>query len=173
MQVRYQPAADRVLWQVRTSGGELFALWLTRRMMRQLWPPLQQLVTQAGVTQLAPQAAVLVPEAREMLAQTARERPLPQADFSQPFNPKPVAQPLGQEPLLPTAIDLGPGADGLGLKLRAREGEGRSLTLTLSNDLATALLRLLDKALAEADWGLVAPPAPAADAPPAPPPVLN
>ena len=49
MQVRYEPTADRVLWQVRTAGGELFAVWLTRRMLRQLWPHLQRLVTQASV----------------------------------------------------------------------------------------------------------------------------
>ena len=57
MQVRYQPGADRVLWQVRTSGGELFAVWLTRRMLRLLWPPLQQMVTRAGVARLLPNAS--------------------------------------------------------------------------------------------------------------------
>ena len=52
MQVRYEPTADRVLWQVRTAGGELFAVWLTRRMLRQLWPHLQRLVTDASVLQI-------------------------------------------------------------------------------------------------------------------------
>lgn len=153
MQVRYQPAADRVLWQVRTSAGELFAVWLTRRMLKQLWPPLAQLVTNAGVAQVAPHATVL-PEAREMMVQAARSRPLPGADFATPFDPKPAAQPLGPDPLLPSAIDLGPGADGKGLRLTAREPGGRHLTLQLSNDLATGLLRLIEQALAEADWGL-------------------
>jgi len=75
MQVRYQPAADRILWQVRTLTGELFAVWLTRRMVKQLWPPLSKLVTSAGVAQVAPHATVL-PEAREMMAQVARTRPV-------------------------------------------------------------------------------------------------
>lgn len=180
MQVRYQPAADRVLWQVRTQTGELFAVWLTRRMLRQLWPPLAKLVTHAGVAQLAPHATVL-PEAQAMMAEVARARPLAHANFTTPFDPKPAAQPLGPEPLLPTAVDLGPGVDGKGLRIAVREPAGRHMTLQLSDDLATALLRLLEQALAEADWGLAGPsaaqpaaPQPAGPAqPPTPPTLLN
>lgn len=161
MQVRYQPGPDRVLWQLRTSAGELFAVWLTRRMLRLLWPPLQKIVTQAGVAQVVPHATVL-PEAQAMMAQAARDRPLPTARFNEPFDSKAVAQPLGPEPLLPEAIDLGPGADGKGLQLQLRESGGRRMALKLNDDLATALLRLLEQALKEADWGL----ATAAAAPP-------
>lgn len=181
MQVRYQPAADRILWQVRTQTGELFAVWLTRRMLQQLWPPLSQLVTNAGMAQVAPNATVL-PEARAMMAQVARTRPLANANFNTPFDAKPAAQPLGPEPLLPTAIDLGPGKDAKGLRITVREPSGRHMALQLSADLATALMRLLEQALAEAGWGLgpAAAAAPAASAagaeppaPPAPPSLLN
>ena len=152
MQVRYQPAADRVLWQLRTTAGELFSVWLTRRMLRLVWPPLHKLVTQAGVAQVVPHATVL-PEAQAMMAQAARDRPLPTARFNEPFDAKAVAQPLGTEPLLPEAIDLGPGADGKGLQLQLREAGNRRMTLKLNDDLATALMRLLEQALKEADWG--------------------
>lgn len=156
MQVRYQPGPDRVLWQVRTSTGELFAVWLTRRMLRLLWPPLHRLVTQAGVARVLPHTAPAhwMPEAQAMLTQAARERPLPTARFNEVFDTQAVSQPLGAEPLLPEAIDLGPIADGKGLQLQVREAGGRRLTLKLNDDLATALLRLLEQALAEADWGL-------------------
>ena len=152
MQVRYQPAADRVLWQVRTTAGELFSVWLTRRMLRLLWPPLHKLVTQSGVAQVAPHATVL-PEAQAMMAQAARERPLPTARFNEPFDTQAVAQPLGAEPLLPEAVDLGLGTDGMGLQLQLREAGNRRMTLKLNDDLATALMRLLEQALKEADWG--------------------
>lgn len=159
MQVRYDPNADRISWQVRTRGGELFSVWLTRRMVQRLWPPFSQLVTSAAMaTQVAPTTTVL-PEAREMLAQAARERPLPSADFKTPFNAEPAAEPLGAEPLLPSTIDLGHGDGGKGLAIRVREANGRSLELRLNDDLATALMRLLDKALQASDWGLVAAPA--------------
>ena len=156
MQVRYQPGPDRMLWQVRTSGGELFAVWLTRRMLRLLWPPLQQLVTRAGVARVLPNAspAHWMPEAQAMLTQAARERPLPTARFNEVFDTQAVTQPLGAEPLLPEAIDLGLVTDGQGLQLQVREAGGRRLALKLNDDLATALLRLLEQALGEADWGL-------------------
>lgn len=152
MQLRYQPAADRLLWQLRTTGGDLYAVWLTRRMVRLLWPPLNKLVTHAGIVQTMPHASVL-PEAQAMLAQAALERPLPGASFSEPFIAQAQTEPLGPEPLLPEAVDLGPGDGGQGLQLQLREPGGRSLGMQLSDDLSTGLLRLLEQALAGADWG--------------------
>jgi len=159
MNLRYEARADRLLWQLRTSDGQLYAVWLTRRMVRLLWPPMASLVTSAGLLQAMPHASVL-PEARPMLAEAMRTRPLPGASFDQPFDTRAVQQPLGAEPLLPEAIDLGAGPGGQGLRLQLREGHGgRSITVQLTADLATALQRLLEQALAAADWGLqVGPP---------------
>ncbi|OYU95875.1 MAG: hypothetical protein CFE45_19445 [Burkholderiales bacterium PBB5] len=156
MQVRYQPGADRILWHVRTGSGELFQAWLTRRLLKMAWPHFSRMVVQVGLAQVLPGAtpASVLPEARDMLAQAVRERPLANARFNEPFKLDVVAQPLGQEPLLPEAIDLGPGAEGRGLNNRLRDGAGRSIALQLNDDLATALMRLLDQALAESDWGL-------------------
>lgn len=153
MQVRYDPAADRILWQVRTQAGEMFSAWLTRRMLGQIWQPFQLLVGQSSLAH-TPTAASLVPEAREMLAQTARARPLPGADFKAPFNPQATALPLGPDPLLPIAADMGPRADGPGMALRLRDEQGRSLAVQLTGDMCAALSRLLEKAIADADWGL-------------------
>jgi hypothetical protein len=153
MQMRFDPAADRLLWQLRTFGGELFAIWLTRRLLRHLWPPMQELVTRAGIAQLTPHATV-VPEARDMLAQAARERPLQTAKFDQPFAEAAAALPLGPEPLLPAGFKLSPGPQSGGLTLEMQEASGRNLKLQLSDDLSTALTRLIEQALTEADWNL-------------------
>jgi hypothetical protein len=109
-----------------------------------------------------------------MLAQTARARPLPGADFKAPFNTQATALPLGPEPMLPIAADLGPRPNGPGLAMRLRDERGRSLTVQLTGDMCTALSRLLEKALVDADWGLAvtAPHAPA-PAGPQPPRLLN
>ena len=173
MQVRYDPAADRILWQVRTQAGEMFSAWLTRRMLGQIWRPFQNLVGQSSLAH-TPTAASLVPEAREMLAQTARARPLPGADFKAPFNPQATALPLGPDPLLPIAADMGPRADGPGMALRLRDEQGRSLAVQLTGDMCAALSRLLEKAIADADWGLaVAAPLTAAAHGAQPPRLLN
>lgn len=177
MQVRYDAAADRLLWQMRTCSGELFAVWLTRRMLRELWPPMHHLVTQGGIAQLAPNATVL-PEARAMMAQAANARVLPGADFNTPFDQSPATRPLGPEPLLPVQIDMGPQADGQGLSMAVREAGQRQLKLQLSSDMAHALRRLVAQALRDADWGLVQAAGPgeaasAASQPPTTPPWLN
>lgn len=161
MQLRFDPTADRLLWQLRTFGGELFAVWLTRRLMRRLWPHLHEQVTRSGIKQLMPHATV-TPEAREMLSQAARDRPLPNAQFDKPFDTTAVARPLGAEPLLPALFKLSPGPQSQGITLELQEDPGRRMTLQLSDDLATALVRLIEQALPEADWslqGAAAPPA--------------
>lgn len=173
MQVRYDPAADRILWQVRTQAGEMFAVWLTRRMVSQIWRPFQDLVGQSSLAH-TPAAASLGPEAREMLAQTARARPLPGANFEAPFNPEATARPLGPEPMLPIAADMGPRAGGPGMVMRLRDEQGRSMAVQLTSDMCTALSRLLEKALLDADWALaVAAPVVAAPAGPQAPRLLN
>lgn len=163
IQVRYDIVADRLLLHVRTHEAELFSAWLTRRMVARLRPPLRQAVTQVAVAHAMPQA-MAVPEARAMLEQAARDRPLPNADFTTRFAAEGSKQPLGPEPLLPTEVDIRGRPQG-GLALALREAGGRRIELQLDADLATALMRLLDQALAGADWGL-APDAPPAEAAP-------
>lgn len=169
IQVKYDAAADRLLMQVRTRAGEVVGVWLTRRMMLRLWPHFDRAVTHVAVQRTAPDATVM-PEAREMLQQAARERPLPHADFSKQFDPQPAARPLGTEPLLPTEINLTPSPTGA-LALRLREEGGRSLELRLGEELSSALLRLVEKALRASGWGLLPDAAPPAAA--APPGALN
>lgn len=155
MQLTYDARADRLIWQIRTRDGAMYGVWLTRRMVARLWPPMQKMVLQAAAPVISPQS-IAVPEAREMLAEAARHRALPTADFAAAFDPTPVSRPLGPEPLLPDAIDLTPvpgvgGAAGA-LNVRVRELGGRSLELQLGDDLAAALLRLMEAAISTSAW---------------------
>jgi hypothetical protein len=167
IQVKYEPVQDRLLMQVRTRDEQLFGLWLTRRMVMRMWPPVRQLMTSIAVDRTAP-GATPVPEAREMLAQAARERALKSTDFKTQFNPTATKLPLGPEPMLPTAIDLRKAPRGA-IVLAIRDTQGRSLELQLGEDLANGWMKLVENALAQADWGIEivakAPEAPAA-APP-------
>lgn len=164
IQVRYDSTADRLLLNLRTHSAERYAVWLTRRMTARLFPPFHEAVVRASVAHATPQA-MAVPEARQMLAQAALQRPLPGAKFDEPFAEADGAFPLGPDPLLPDAIDLRPGTGGQ-LTIALRETRGRRLELQLTAELSTALLRLMTAALQASDWGLpnpdVAPAAPAA-----------
>jgi hypothetical protein len=157
MQVVYEPRADRLLWQIRTRDGALYAVWLTRRLMMRLWPPFQGLVADAALAQVQTAGAVAVPEARAMMAEVARHKPLPGANFQAPFDSRPTSRPLGAEPLLPDHVELTPQPAPSAQKTRAlviriREHEGRSLDMQLNEDLSTALMRLMENALAAAEW---------------------
>ena len=169
IQLRYEPLADRLLLSVRTHSAELYATWLTRRMAAQLAAPLRQAVARLALPPSAA-GALPVPEVQQMLEQVARERPLAGANFQQAFaGGADASYPLGPEPLLPEEINVA-SPPGAGLVISLREQRGRRLELKLNNDLATALLRLFDQALAGADWGLART---AADAPPPLPQHLN
>lgn len=170
IQIKYDPLADRLLMQVRTRAGELFAIWLTRRMVQRLLPPFQQLATRLTLAHAHPQSVVL-PEARAMLEDAVRSRPLPNSDFSQHFSTDPASRPLGQEPLLAAEVELLADPQR-GLRMLVREAQGRHLTLQLNDELHAALSRLFEQALAAADWGLQLPVA-AAPAQSPPPALLN
>jgi hypothetical protein len=161
MQLAYDQRADRLLWQLRTRDGAVVGVWLTRRMVARLWPPFQQWVMQVPLQQTVQSGSIVLPQAREMLAEVARQRPLPGTDFRAPFDAQAVSRPLGPEPLLPDQIELMPlpPAQGKGLQIRIREAGGRSLELGLSEEMSTALMRLMESAIAASAWfdsGLVA-----------------
>jgi hypothetical protein len=155
IQVKYDPVADRLLLQIRTREEQLFPIWLTRRMVVRLWPHFRGMVSGLAVSRTAP-SALAVPEARDMLADAARERALKAADFKTAFNASAATQPLGPEPILPTAIDLRPAA-AQAVVLVIRDTHGRSLELAFGEDLAHGLLKLVESALAGSEWGLVTP----------------
>ena len=171
MQVAYDAHADRLLLRVRTTAAEVYAVWLTRRLLAQVLPALRRTLASSGVAAVAPQA-LPVPEARQMLEEAVLQRPLPGADFEQPFADGDVRQPLGPEPLLPVRADLAPRAGGM-LTLAVSDQPGQRIELNLPHDTATALLRLLDTALQQAQWNLGPAEVPAAQPQPQPPRLLN
>jgi hypothetical protein len=170
MQIRqlalhYRPEADRLLLRVNSADGQLFAVWFTRRLAMRLWPHLNQMVTQLGVQhevaqlgarrETTPQKpdATLLPEARAMLADAARERALKKTDFATPFDTQTSAHPLGPDPILATEVQLAPLPNGC-LRLIVIDGAKRTVQLQLTEELATAVRELMAQALRQADWGL-------------------
>jgi hypothetical protein len=152
IQVRYDAIADRLLVQLRTTNAEVYAVWLTRRLASRLYLPYREAVARLGLAHASPQA-LAVPEARQMLEEAALQRPLPGTDFQKPFAEEDSSHPLGREPLLAVLAELTPGADGQ-IALSLHEHRGRRLDLKLGDELATALLRLMDQALLAAEWNL-------------------
>ena len=155
IQIQYDGLADRLLLRIRTRDAQAVAVWLTRRMVSRLLPVMDQTVSRWVASRQAPQA-MAVPEARDMMVEGERQKALAQSDFRTPFDGA-VQLPLGDQPLLPEAIDLGQTPQG-SLLWRVREtAPGRSLELQLRDELVHGLMALLQQALAKADWGLTLP----------------
>lgn len=99
-----------------------------------------------------------MPDTQAKLAELARTRPLPNADFAQHSTDDPARQLLGERHLLAAQVELR-AIPQHGLRKALRETQGRNLAPQMNDELPTALLRLLEQALAAADWQL--PPKPA------------
>ena len=172
--LHYRPEADRILLRVNSDDAQQFAVWFTRRLCLRLWPHLAGMVSQIGASQEAAAAApgaTVMPEAKAMLAQSARERALRNADFKTPFDEHASAHPLGTEPMLAAEVQLVPLANHQ-LRLVIVDAGKRRVQLQLTEALATAVRELMGKALAQADWGWAAEGGAAAQADPATPPRL-
>ena len=154
--LQYDAEADRLLLRVRSSDDNVFAVWMTRRLCLRVWPHLSAMVQRAGAAQavaLAAPQATATPEAAAMLAESARERTLQQADFSQPFQAAAAQQPLGAEPMLAHTVALTP-QDGGKLQLSISDAHKRNVQLVLDAALGTAVRELMAAALRQADWGV-------------------
>lgn len=152
LQLAYHPEQDRLLLRATTRDGREFRFWLTRRLLKGLWPALHRaLAREVGVQTPAD------PMAQREVLQFRRQQAVQRADFSTPFEElHGRTHPLGEEPVLVARAALAPARDGRhGLSLLPRAGPGCNLALT--DDLLHSLIRLLEDALERADWGLATP----------------
>ncbi len=148
LQISYIAEQDRLLTRINTQDGAEVRLWLTRRLVRRLWPGL---IKASEAVALEGRAACRVGEARGMMTDMAREAALSQADFSTPFESQPASLPLGQEPLLVTRVDLSP-QPGAMVKAIFRQDEQRGLQVSMTEALLHAFCRLVQSETQKAEW---------------------
>jgi hypothetical protein len=152
--VSFDPEQDRLLLRIRGREGEQFSAWLTRRVMRNLYPALRQASGHLAAG-ILPAGAVATPGARQMLADSARTQAVEQSDFSQPFADQAARHPIGEAPLLPARIDLQVQADRR-VRFVLTETPQRTLQLELVQQDWEALRHMIEQALERAEWGLPA-----------------
>lgn len=156
LQVSYVMEQDRILVRWNTHAGEELRLWLTRRMVKNLFPHMIEATTQLIANQT--QDGSHDGADSKALTQFKRQESLLQADFSTPFDSDAAVLPLGGTPLLATTVQMTPGK-GSALRIRFEEHlpgvEGtRSFEVTLGPDLLHGFMHLLEMALQNANWGM-------------------
>ena len=148
LKIEFVPEHDRLMMRLSTDNGSEVLLWLTRRCVKRLWPLLM------NMAQATPEIAVQSnPEARRALLGFQHEKAIRQADFSKPYQDTPRERPLGPTPLLVTRIQ--PRRDQQGrhvLGLLPTVGQG--VHITLDDNLLHGLVKLIQNAVARAEWDL-------------------
>lgn len=147
---------DRILVRLNTHAGEELRLWLTRRMVKNLFPHMIEASTQLVNPQTQP--ASHDGANSRALTQFRRQESLQQADFNTPFNTQVSVLPIGSEPLLATTVHITAGESG-SLRIGFEENvpgvaASRSFEVTLGPSLLHGFLHLLESALKHADWGI-------------------
>jgi hypothetical protein len=149
LQVAFVPEHDRLLFRVSTSDSAEVRAWLTRRMIKLLWPSLMDAINRL-VAKEKPAAA---PQAREMIAEMKREASLKDSDFSKPFQPQAASYPLGEEPILVSNVDLQP-LDGGQMRVSFRPASGQGVDIAMGEQLLHAFCKLLQQGCAQAEWDI-------------------
>ncbi len=161
LSVLYVAEHDRILARINTTAGEELRLWLTRRLMCQLWPMLDKVVAEQVASQGAADRMPLAdPQAKAALSEFERSKMLRGADFKTPFTAQATKLPLGAEPLLVTDVNIKPQVEGkLRLQLTERlpdsgqaAGAERSFNMLLNAQLSHGLTHLLHKAIVASQW---------------------
>jgi len=148
LKLDFIPEQDRLLLRVSTDNRLEVRLWLTRRMLRLLWPLLVQMVRSSPEVALQSN-----PQARDALVGMQHEKALSRANFAKSFEELPREMPLGAEPIL--VAHLQASKDGEGnqvLGLLPQQGQG--IHLTLDNTLLHSLCKLLQNAVAKSGWDI-------------------
>ncbi len=156
LQATYVLEQDRILVRLNTPAGEELRLWLTRRMVRNLFPHMQQ-VTEEILARQATGGNDPGPD-RSARTQKLRQESLRKTDFTTPFKDQASTLPIGETPLLATTIHITV-CDGGTLRIGFEEElpgahAKRSFEVTLGQDLLLGFLHLLDTTLQHADWGI-------------------
>ncbi len=148
LKLEFSAEDDRLLLRLATDSSAEVLLWLTRRCVKRLWPVLLSMAQAKPEIALHPN-----PDARKALLSLEHEKAVAQADFSQPYQELPRARPLGAEPLLVSRIQ--PRLDSEGrhvLGLLPQHGQG--VHVTFDEGLLHGLVKLLQAAVAKAEWDI-------------------
>lgn len=157
LSVAYHLDQDRILVQINTQAGEALRLWLTRRLVLNLLPTLNQ--TASRVTSSSTPMASQDELGQKMLMEFKKQASVSQADFKTPFKSEAADFPLGVEPLLVTHMQMmpvGQGALQIGFEERlSTPNNPRGFKITLESSMLLSFIHLFETAIRTSQWGLL------------------
>ena len=146
--VEFHAEEDRLMLRVFFDKTAEIRFWLTRRLVKRVWPVLLQMAQARPDIQLQPS-----PEAREALLGFQHEKALHEVQFSQATTEAGREHPLGNAPMVVSKVRARRNQKGQTvLSLLPREGTG--VDLALGDTLLHGVLKLMQDTATKAEWGL-------------------
>lgn len=143
LSARFVAEEDRILLSVGLGDKEA-KLWLTRRLVKLMWPILGKIANSLAAIQ-SPD-----PLARKEIGEFRRQAALEQADFATPYQQR---QPLWETPLLPNEMVIKTASNGSpALCLRVSGAAG--IDLPMDTAVHSAFCELIRKCVAASGWDL-------------------
>jgi hypothetical protein len=149
IKIDFNAEHDRLLMCISTSDRQEVLLWLTRRCVKLLWPLFIKMVEMNERVQLQGASA----DAKAALLGMEHEKAVQKADFSKPYEEAGRERPLGAEPLLVARMQTRRDASGANI-LTLLPLQGQGINLALDDRLLHSCCKLLQNAVARAEWDL-------------------
>ena len=146
VKIEFNAEHDRLLLRIATDDGKEVSLWLTRRCVRRMWPVLIDMARSS--LDIALQSSV---EAKAALLGMRHEQAMREADFSRPYDEARRERPLGSEPMLVARIQTRR-VESANHVLSLLPTAGPGVNITLDDGLLHSFCRLLQNAVAKAEW---------------------
>ena len=148
MTISFAPREDRLLLRLGTAAHVEFRLWLTRRVVRQMWTALMKAAETVSAVIVQPEKRT-----RQAVMSMRHEAAVQSGDFTQTRDPEAKPHPLNKTPFLVTGLVCSSAPDNH-TNLTFKVDGGRDIQLSLDEKLVHALCHLLVSGTTKADWNL-------------------
>jgi len=146
--VEFHAEEDRLMVRVFFDKKAEIQFWLTRRLVKRIWPVLLQMAQSRPDIQLQPN-----PEVRKALLGMQHEKALQEVKFTKAAQEAEREHPLGHAPMLVSKVRARRNAKGqTALSLQPQQGSG--VDLALGDTLIHGLMKLMQDTVVKAEWDL-------------------
>ncbi|MDM8524715.1 hypothetical protein QUF80_15210 [Desulfococcaceae bacterium HSG8] len=146
--LQFNPEEDRIVFRLNTVNKQEFRFFFTRRFVKLLWPVLQQLLG----NDLKRREPTKVHAAKEIV-EFEREQVVSKANFTQKYSEEKMTYPLGEGGILVTRIQVKQAPQGDILCLHPSDGRG--IEFMVNKAFLHPFCKLLEDAVAKAQWDMV------------------
>jgi len=146
--VEFHAEEDRLMVRVFFDQKAEIQFWLTRRLVKRIWPLLLQMAQAKPDIQMQPN-----PEVRKALVGLQHEKALQEVKFSKAAPEPEREHPLGAAPMLVSKVRARRNERGQTvLSLQPQQGNG--VDLALGDTLLHGLMKLVQDTAVKADWDI-------------------